>query len=68
MGIITRAAIGLDDFRGGSGIQVEGHSPKYSMRLPQETNKVFVFKYEDLDKLCEAIVKIGKAEIAFFPC
>jgi hypothetical protein len=65
MGIITRAAIGLDAYRGGGAMAVRGRSPKYTMRLPEKTNKFFVFKYEDLDALCRAMIEIGKAEIAF---
>jgi glycolate oxidase len=65
MGIITRAAIGLDAFRGGNKVQAVGRSPKYAMRLPKETNKVFVFKYADLDGLCRAMIDIGKVEIGF---
>ena len=65
MGIITRAAIGLDSYRGGSAMEVTGRSPSYKMRLPKRTNKFFAFKYEDLDSLCRAMIEIGKAEIAF---
>ncbi len=65
MGIITKAAIGLDLYRGRDKMQVAGHSPSYTMRLPKKCNKVYVFKYAELDKICETIVRIGKAEIGF---
>lgn len=65
MGIITRAAIGLDLYRGPNEMPAEGRSPKYVMRLPKECNKVFVFKFPDLDKVCDAMLEIGKAEIGF---
>lgn len=65
MGIITRAAIGLDLYRGPDRMPAEGRSPKYVMRLPGERNKVFVFNFPDLDKVCKAMLEIGKAEIGF---
>ncbi len=65
MGIITRAAIGLDLYRGPEKMPAEGRSPKYVMRLPGKCNKVFVFKFTDLDKVCRAMLEIGKAEIGF---
>jgi glycolate oxidase len=64
-GIVTRVAIGLDEYRGGGLPEVEGLSPHYSIRIPKARGKVFVYKYGDLARLRDAIVEIGKAEIAF---
>ena len=64
-GIVTRAAIAVDAYRGPKEMEVDGISPNYSIKISKRCNKVYVFKYEDLDRLCNAILEIGKAEIAF---
>lgn len=63
-GVITRIAIAVDTWRGPKEMSVEGISPHFSIQIPNECSKVYAFKYDDLDKVCEAIIKIGKAEIA----
>jgi glycolate oxidase len=62
-GVITRIAIGLDEWRGPSEMSTEGRSPDYQIRLPEERHKVFIFKFPTLDQLRDAMIEIGKAEI-----
>jgi glycolate oxidase len=62
-GTYTKAAIGLDTWKGPAVMPTEGHSPSYKVRLPKDRHKVFVFKFPTLDQLSEAMIEIGKAEI-----
>lgn len=62
-GIYTKAAIGLDAWRGPPVMPAEGRSPDYKVRLPQDCHKVFIFKFPDLDKVRDFMVEMGKAEI-----
>jgi hypothetical protein len=40
-----------------------GHSPSFRVPLPQDRHKVFIFKFPNLDKLRDAMIEMGKAEI-----
>ena len=62
-GVITRIAIGLDEWRGPAEMPTEGRSPDYQIRLPKDRHKVFIFKFPTLDQLRDAMIEIGKAEI-----
>ena len=62
-GVITRIAIGLDEWRGPAVMPTEGRSPDYKIRLPKDRHKVFIFKFPTLDRLRDAMIEIGKAEI-----
>ena len=62
-GVITRIAIGLDEWRGPAVMPTEGRSPDYKIRLPNDRHKVFIFKFPTLDQLRDAMTEIGKAEI-----
>lgn len=62
-GIFTKAAIGLDAWKGPSVIPTEGRSPVYKVRLPQDRHKVFIFKFPTLDKVRDFMLEMGKAEI-----
>jgi glycolate dehydrogenase FAD-linked subunit len=62
-GVITRIAIGLDEWRGPVEMPTEGRSPDYQIRLPKDRHKVFIFKFPTLDQLRDAMIEIGKAEI-----
>lgn len=62
-GVITRIAIGLDEWRGPGEMLAEGRSPDYQIHLPQDCHKVFIFKFPTLDQLRDAMIEIGKAEI-----
>ena len=62
-GVITRIAIGLDEWKGPAVMPVEGRSPDYQIRLPGDCHKVFIFKFPHLDGLRDAMIEIGKAEI-----
>ena len=63
LGVITKIAIGLDAWKGPKVMPTEGHTPSYKIRLPQDCHKVFVFKFPTLDKVRDAMIDIGKAEI-----
>jgi len=62
-GIVTKIAIGLDIWKGPRVMPGEGHSPAFKVRLPADTHKVFIFKFPTLDKLRDAMIEMGKAEI-----
>ena len=62
-GVITRIAIGLDEWRGPAELPTEGRSPDYKLRLSPDRHKVFIFKFATLDRLRDAMIEIGKAEI-----
>jgi hypothetical protein len=62
-GVVTKAAIGLDGWKGPAQLLVEGHAPTYKIRLPQDCHKVFIFKFSDLDKVGRTMLEMGKAEI-----
>jgi hypothetical protein len=62
-GIITKIAIGLDTWKGPSIMPGKGHSPSYEVRLPQDRHRVHIFKFPHLDKVRDAMIEMGKAEI-----
>jgi len=63
LGIVTKIAIGLDEWKGPRVLPTEGRSPYYKIRFPQDRHKVFIFKFPDLDRLRDAMIEMGKAEI-----
>lgn len=65
LGIITKIAIGLDAWKGPPVLPTEGHSPNYRIRLPHECHRVHIFKFPTLDKVRDAMLEMGKAEIGF---
>jgi hypothetical protein len=62
-GVFTKVAIALDAWKGPAAMPAEGHTPSYKMRLPQDCHKVFIFKFPTLDKVRDAMMEMGKAEI-----
>ncbi len=62
-GVFTKAAIALDAWKGPAVMPAEGHAPSYKIRLPQDCHKVFIFKFPTLDKVRDAMIEMGKAEI-----
>jgi hypothetical protein len=62
-GIVTKIAIGLDIWKGPRVMPGEGHSPNFQVRLPQDCHKVFIFKFPTLDRVRDAMIEMGKAEI-----
>jgi glycolate oxidase len=64
-GIITKIAIGLDVSRGPEVMPGEGHSPNFTVRFPLDRHKVHIFKFPDYDKLRDAMIEMGKAEIGY---
>ena len=65
LGIVTKIAIGLDAWKGPRELPVEGHVPNYKIHLPHDCHRVHIFKFPDLDKVRDAMLEIGKAEIGF---
>lgn len=63
MGVVTRIAIGLDAWRGPRVQPTQGRSPTYTMRLPRECHRAYIFKFPTLDQLRDAMIEVGKAEI-----
>ncbi len=63
LGIVTKLAIGLDVWKGPPVMPGEGHSPSYKVRLPQDRHRVYIFKFPTLDKVRDAMIEMGKAEI-----
>ncbi len=63
-GIITRIAIALLPCNGPAEIEQEGISPYHKVRMPDPCSKVFVFNYEHIYNVRDAMLKIGEAEIA----
>jgi glycolate oxidase len=63
LGIVTKLAIGLDIWKGPPVMPGEGHSPVYKVRLPQDRHRVHIFKFPTLDKVRDAMIEMGKAEI-----
>jgi glycolate oxidase len=62
-GIVTKIAIGLDVWKGPPVVPGEGHSPNFQVRFPADRHKVFIFKFPTLDKVRDAMIEMGKAEI-----
>jgi glycolate oxidase len=63
LGIVSKIAIGLDVWKGPPVMPGEGHSPAYKVHLPEDRHKVFIFKFPTLDKVRDAMIEMGKAEI-----
>jgi hypothetical protein len=62
-GIVTKIAIGLDVWKGPAVMPGEGHSPSYTVRMPPDKHKVYIFKFPTAEKLRDAMLEMGKAEI-----
>jgi glycolate oxidase len=63
LGIVTKLAIGLDEWKGPRVLPTEGHTPRYKIRFPKDCHRVFIFKFPTLDKVRDAMIELGKAEI-----
>ena len=63
-GVVTRIAIGLEPWSGPKVMPHEGRSPHYVIRLPKTNNRAFIFKFPTHDAIRDAMLEIGKAEIA----
>jgi hypothetical protein len=64
-GVVTRIAIALDEFRGPRELEISGISPTYSIRTPGAAGRVFVYNYESLDDVRDAMLKLGKSEVGY---
>ena len=63
LGIITRIAIGLTPCNGPSEIESGGISPNHYVRMISPCSKVYVFNFEHIYHVRDAMLKIGEAEI-----
>jgi hypothetical protein len=65
LGVVTKIAIGLDPWKGPKVMPTKGHTPSYKVRFPQDRHKVYIFKFPTLDKVRDAMIEIGRAEIGY---
>jgi hypothetical protein len=65
LGIVTRIAVGLDAWKGPRVLPTKGHTPYYTIPFPKDCHKVFIFKFPTLEKVRDAMLEMGKAEIGF---
>lgn len=65
LGVVTKIALGLDTWKGPEVMPTEGHSPSYKVRFAQDRHKLFIFKFPTLDKVRDAMIEIGRAEIGY---
>ncbi len=63
MGVITKLAIGLDDWKGPKILPVSGRTPEYKIPFPRDRHRVFIFKFPTLNHVRDAMIEMGKAEI-----
>ncbi len=63
MGIITKAAIAIDPCKGPAEFISEGISPHFRTRFESKCSKVYVYNYTDIRNVCEAMLRLGEAEI-----
>ena len=64
LGVITRAAIALNPCKGPRETVTEGLSPKHHVYHRSDCSKAYAFTFNNLDDVCDAMLKIGEAEIA----
>ena len=65
LGVVTKIAVGLDAWKGPKVLPTEGHTPEYMIPFPRDRHRVFIFKFPTLDKLRDAMIEMGKAEIGY---
>ena len=63
LGVVTKIAIGLDGWKGPKVLPTEGHSPNYKIPFPRDRHRVFIFKFPTLERVRDAMIEMGKAEI-----
>ena len=61
-GIITRIAIAIDPCKGPAELDMGGVSPHHHVRM-NTLSKVYVYKFDNLDDLRDAMLRLGEAEI-----
>ena len=62
-GIITRIAIAIDPCKGPSELDMGGVSPHHHVRMNTPLSKVFVFKFDNIDQIKDAMLRLGEAEV-----
>ena len=63
-GIVTRIAVAIDPCRGPAEFVTEGISPHFRTRFESECSRVFVYNYENIRDVGEAMLRLGEAEVA----
>ena len=63
MGIVTKCAIALDQCKGPAEIRREGISPHHRMYMDGGCSRVYVFNFEDIQDVCNAILALGENEV-----
>ena len=63
LGIVAKIAIGLDAWKGPRELPTEGYSPYYRIPFPKDRHRVFIFKFPTLNRVRDAMIEMGKAEI-----
>ncbi|NLO48533.1 MAG: FAD-dependent oxidoreductase [Clostridiales bacterium] len=63
VGIVTKCAIALDMCKGPAEIRREGITPHHKMIMDSDCSRVYVFNYENIQDVCDAIIALGENEI-----
>jgi len=63
LGVITKCAIALDQCKGPAEIRREGISPHHKMFMDGGCSRVYVFNYEDIQDVCNAVLALGENEV-----
>jgi hypothetical protein len=63
LGIITKAAIGLEACKGPAEYRTEGISPHHRVIFDSDLSRVYVFNYDNIQKVCDAMLALGEAEV-----
>lgn len=63
LGIVTKCAIALDQCKGPAEIRREGISPHNRMYMDSDCSRVYVFNYESIQDVCDAILALGENEV-----
>ena len=63
LGIVTKCAVALDRCKGPAEIRTEGISPHHRVYMDSDCSRVYVFNYENIQNVCDAILKLGEAEV-----
>ena len=63
IGIVTKCAIALDLCKGPAEIRREGISPHHKMIMDSDCSRVYVFNFQNIQDVCNAILALGENEI-----
>lgn len=62
-GVITKIAVGLQESNGPAQIRSEGVSPNHKVYMDDPYSRVYVFNYPHIQKVCDAMLALGEAEV-----